>query len=89
MPGACITESCRFLVLFDHSHVGCGVAVPSWRLEYGCATDSVADFNALYSYSPVHNVRLPLQGQQFPAVFINTGEKDITRREIPLSGLLP
>ena len=50
--------------LFDNAHL--------WREEFGTADDP-ADFAALFSYSPYHNVR---DGTAYPATMIVSGDSD-------------
>lgn len=44
----------------------------AWVSEYGCADDP-EQFDHLHAYSPVHNV---VQGRDYPAVLITTGDHD-------------
>jgi prolyl oligopeptidase len=44
----------------------------SWIADYG-SSDNEAEFKALYSYSPVHNIRA---GVQYPAILITTADHD-------------
>ena len=47
----------------------------AWVSDYGSPDDSTA-FAYLRSYSPLHNVRPPADGGQYPAVLITTGDHD-------------
>lgn len=44
----------------------------AWANEYG-SSDQQADFQWLYQYSPLHNIR---PGVAYPATFIETGDHD-------------
>ncbi len=44
----------------------------AWIYDYGCSDDA-QQFKALYSYSPVHNVK---PGASYPAVLVTTGDHD-------------
>jgi prolyl oligopeptidase len=44
----------------------------NWIAEYG-SSDSAADFNNLYAYSPLHNIR---EGLPYPAMLITTADHD-------------
>jgi prolyl oligopeptidase len=48
--------------------------------DYGCA-DEAGDFPTLFSYSPLHNVKRPVDGQ-LPALLLATGDHD--DRVVPL-----
>lgn len=43
-----------------------------WMVEYGSA-DSATDFDYLYKYSPLHNVK---DGTKYPATLLTTGDHD-------------
>ena len=45
----------------------------AWAVEYGNADSSLADFNNLYKYSPLHNLK---DGQSYPATLITTADHD-------------
>jgi prolyl oligopeptidase len=45
----------------------------AWISDYGSAEGSVAEFNALRAYSPVHNIR---PGTAYPATLITTADHD-------------
>lgn len=42
--------------------------------EYGDPTNKT-DFEYLYKYSPLHNVRVPAGSHQYPATMLTTGEQ--------------
>ena len=44
-----------------------------WIPEYGCADSSKAEFDALYAYSPLHNLK---DGTRYPSTMITTGDHD-------------
>jgi prolyl oligopeptidase len=44
-----------------------------WIPEYGCADSSKADFENLYKYSPLHNLK---SGTTYPSTMITTGDHD-------------
>jgi prolyl oligopeptidase len=44
-----------------------------WVPEYGCADSSKTDFDNLYSYSPLHNLK---PGTNYPATMITTADHD-------------
>ncbi len=43
-----------------------------WTVDYGCA-DSASNFDYLYKYSPLHNVK---EGVHYPATMVLTGDHD-------------
>lgn len=43
-----------------------------WMVEYGSA-DSATDFDYLYKYSPLHNIK---DGTKYPATLVTTGDHD-------------
>jgi len=45
----------------------------NWIAEYGSAEASAEDFNNLYAYSPLHNIR---PGVSYPATLITTADHD-------------
>jgi prolyl oligopeptidase len=45
----------------------------AWKEEYGSPSDDAAEFEAIYKYSPLHNIR---QGVSYPATMISTGDHD-------------
>ena len=53
----------------------------AWCTDYG-TPDDADDFAVLAAYSPVHNVRPPPAGGQYPAFMITTGDHD--DRVVPL-----
>lgn len=44
-----------------------------WVPEYGSADSSKAEFDYLYAYSPLHNLK---DGVEYPSTFITTGDHD-------------
>jgi prolyl oligopeptidase len=44
----------------------------NWVADYG-SSENEAEFNALYAYSPIHNIRL---GAKYPATLITTADHD-------------
>lgn len=44
-----------------------------WIPEYGCADSTKAEFDALYAYSPLHNLK---DGTTYPSTMITTGDHD-------------
>lgn len=44
-----------------------------WIPEYGCADSSRAEFDALFAYSPLHNLQ---DGTKYPSTLITTGDHD-------------
>jgi len=54
----------------------------AWAGDYGTSDDKV-NFENLYKYSPLHNIRLPTnESVQYPAVLVTTGDHD--DRVVPL-----
>ncbi|KAK9832937.1 hypothetical protein WJX74_002405 [Apatococcus lobatus] len=47
----------------------------AWMTDYG-NPGKREDFELLYSYSPLHNVRQPREGIQYPAMLLLTGDHD-------------
>ena len=47
----------------------------AWCSDYGCSESSEAEFKTLIAYSPLHNIRIPKEGQ-FPSVLVTTGDHD-------------
>ncbi|PYS71757.1 MAG: S9 family peptidase, partial [Acidobacteria bacterium] len=45
----------------------------NWIADYGSAEANEAEFNALYAYSPIHNVKA---GTSYPATLITTADHD-------------
>jgi prolyl oligopeptidase len=56
------------MLRYQHFTIGA-----SWARDYGRSDDSPEMFQALYSYSPLHNVR---PGVRYPATLITTAESD-------------
>ncbi len=44
-----------------------------WIPEYGCADSSKAEFDALYAYSPLHNLK---DGTKYPSTMVTTADHD-------------
>jgi prolyl oligopeptidase len=53
----------------------------AWITDYG-NPEKKEDFPVLFSYSPIHNVRRPADGGQYPAFMVTTGDHD--DRVVPL-----
>lgn len=53
----------------------------AWCTDYG-TPENADDFPVLLSYSPIHNVRRPADGGQYPAFMVTTGDHD--DRVVPL-----
>ena len=45
----------------------------AWKEEYGSPSEDEAEFEAIYKYSPLHNIR---EGVAYPATLITTGDHD-------------
>ncbi len=45
----------------------------NWAAEYGSSEESAENFNNLYHYSPLHNIRA---GVAYPATFVTTADHD-------------
>lgn len=47
----------------------------AWCSEYGCS-DNETHFRNLITYSPIHNIGLNNNSQQFPSVLVTTADHD-------------
>lgn len=56
------------MLRFQHFTVGKG-----WVPEYGSADSTKAEFDALYAYSPLHNLE---DGVKYPSTMVTTGDHD-------------
>lgn len=56
----------------------------AWITDYG-DPDKKEDFDYIFKYSPLHNVRVPQGSGQYPAVMLSTGDHD--DRVVPLHSL--
>jgi prolyl oligopeptidase len=45
----------------------------AWKTDYGAPSEEEAEFQAIYRYSPLHNLR---SGVSYPATLITTGDHD-------------
>ncbi|GAC1415990.1 MAG: prolyl oligopeptidase family serine peptidase [Acidobacteriaceae bacterium] len=45
----------------------------AWKQDYGGPSDSKSEFDAIYKYSPLHNIR---HGVHYPPTLITTGDHD-------------
>jgi prolyl oligopeptidase len=45
----------------------------AWKAEYGSPSESAVEFEAIYRYSPLHNIRA---GEAYPATLIATADHD-------------
>ena len=80
LVGACMTQRPE---LFRVAFPGVGVmdmlkfhkftVGKGWIPEYGCSDSSKVDFENLYKYSPIHNLK---SGVTYPATMVNTGDHD-------------
>jgi prolyl oligopeptidase len=64
LPGVGVMDMLRY----QKFTVGWG-----WAVEYGNADSSKTEFDYLYKYSPLHNLK---QGTKYPATFITTADHD-------------
>lgn len=64
LPGVGVLDMLRY----QKFTVGWG-----WAVEYGNADSSKEEFDYLYKYSPLHNLK---QGTKYPATFITTADHD-------------
>lgn len=51
----------------------CVIAGHAWISEYGDPHNKT-DFEYMYKYSPLHNVRVPAGSHQYPAILLTTGD---------------
>ncbi|KAJ1474722.1 prolyl oligopeptidase family-domain-containing protein [Baffinella frigidus] len=48
----------------------------AWIADYGSADASEPEFKNLHKLSPIHNVKPPAEGVQYPAILVTTGDHD-------------
>ena len=63
----------RHCLAVDHLLLRCD-AGHAWMTDYGNPSKP-QDFEVLYSYSPLHNVKQPREGLQYPAMLLLTGRQ--------------
>uniref|UniRef100_A0A4W3JN66 Prolyl endopeptidase n=1 Tax=Callorhinchus milii TaxID=7868 RepID=A0A4W3JN66_CALMI len=56
----------------------------AWTTDFGCS-DNAEEFEWLIKYSPLHNIRVPASGVQYPAILLLSADHD--DRVVPLHSL--